>query len=360
MNADRSLVMTLASAGCSLAKRATVINGVVCNTADPTWPLIHRFMAVEVTDPADLLETLSTVAEERIAPCVVRAEPKAETGRRAIYDDKEKGPAGMFPWPRAWVGFDIEKVPNTPKLDPLRDGDAIAAYVKQCLPPQFRSATVVWQLTANAGKRLDELRCRLWYLLDKPLDGKQLEAWCKPGIDRGWIDPVTLRDVTPHFLAVKIEGDQADPCPQRWGIVPGEFDFVPVPASVVTSAPQARQRRDFSSPAGGDLDALRRAYGPRFEQRRQEAVADILAHIDTVRAAGKGARHPSYLRAAATIEALCRYWCISIDGPRAALIEAYESTLTTDEARKRERGSTEGVWGWIEGRSSPAEHGSGL
>jgi hypothetical protein len=30
---DRSRVLTLASAGCSLAKRATVIDGVVCNTA---------------------------------------------------------------------------------------------------------------------------------------------------------------------------------------------------------------------------------------------------------------------------------------------------------------------------------------
>ena len=359
--ADRSLVMTLVSAGCSLAKRATVIDGVVCSTADPLWPVIHTFMPIEVSDPADLLETLSTVAEERIAPCVVRAEPRAEVGRRAIYDDKEKGPAGMFPIPRAWVGFDIEKVPNTPKLDPLRDGEGVAVHVRQCLPHQFRSATVVWQLTASAGKRLDELRCHLWYLLDKPLDGRQLEAWCKQGINQKWIDPATIRNcVLPHFLAVKISGDKTDPCPQRWGIVPGEYDFVPVPAEVAASARQYAPRHDFSSSVGGDLDALRRAYGPRFEQRRQEAVADIRAHIETVRAAGAGARHPSYLRAAAAIEALCRYWCISIDGPQEALREAYLSTLTPDEARKRERGSTEGVWGWLERRSAPAEHGGGL
>ena len=222
---DRSRVMTLVTAGCSLAKRATAIDGVVCSTADPFWPRYHAFIPVEITDPEDLLKVLSTAAEERIAPCVVRAEPKAETGRRAIYDDPVTGPAGMFAVPRAWVGIDIEKVPNKAGLDPLRDGAAIAAYVQRCLPQPFRRSTVVWQITASAGKRLDELRCRLWYLLEKPLDGKQLEEWCKPGIKLGWIDPCTLTNVVlPHFLAVQIEGDQADPCLQRWGIVHGEYD----------------------------------------------------------------------------------------------------------------------------------------
>ena len=240
---DRARFMTLVTAGCSLAKRATVIDGVVCSTADPPWPRICKFTPVEVTGPGDLLDVFRTVAEERIAPCVVRAEPKVETGRRAIYDDPKKGPAGLLPVPRAWVGFDIEKVPNKPGLDPLRDGEAIAGYVQQCLPQEFRRSTVVWQLTASAGKRLTELRCRLWYLLDRALDGKQLEAWCKPGIDTGWLDPCTLRNpVLPHFLAVQIEGDQTDPCPQRWGIVPGEHDFVPVPAVIAVSPGYSRHK----------------------------------------------------------------------------------------------------------------------
>jgi hypothetical protein len=354
---NRARFMTLVTAGCSLAKRATVTDGVVCSTADPYWPSRFRFVPIEVTDPGDLLEVLSTVAEERIAPCVVRAEPKAEAGRRAIYDDPEKGPAGMFPAPRAWVGFDIEKVPNTPKLDPLRNGEAIARYVQQCLPPPFRRSTAVWQLTASAGKRLDELRCHLWYLLDTPLDGKQIAAWCKPGISMGWIDPCTLTNVVlPHFLAVQIEGDQQDPCPQRWGIVRGEYDFIPVPAAVATSPGYRREHRADqwqSSTRGGNLDDLRRAYGAMLEPRRQEACAEIRAHIETVRAAGKGARHPSYLHAAAAIEGICRYWCIDINQPREDLVEAYLSTLSPDEARKRERGSTEGVWDWLERRSPP-------
>jgi hypothetical protein len=351
---DRSRYMTLVTAGCSLAKIATVVDGVVCSTDEPRWPRFYNFTSVEITDPEDLLAVLSTAAEERIAPCVVRAEPKAETGRRALYDDPKKGPAGMFPVPRAWVGFDIEKVSNTPGLDPLCDGAAIATYARACLPPPFRPGTVVWQITASAGKRLDELRCRLWYLLDKPLYGKQLETWCKPGIASGWLDPITLQnEVIPHFIAVQIEGGQADPCPQRWGIVPGDYDFVPVPDVVATAAQSSQRQRSFGSIEGGDLDRLRAAYGPRLEERRREAVKDIRAQIEIVRAAGKGARHPSYLRAWATIAAICEYWCISPDRPREDLIEAYLSTLTPDEARKRERGSTYGVLDWIERRSPP-------
>ena len=45
---------------------------------------------------------------------------------------------------------------------------------------------------------------------------------------------------------------------------------------------------------------------------------------------------------------LCQYWCIPIEQPRELLIEAYLSTLTPDEARKRDRCSIHGVWGWLE------------
>jgi hypothetical protein len=366
---DRSRVMTLVTAGCSLAKRVTVIDGIVCRTDEPPWPRIHAFTPVEVDSPESLYEVLTTAAAMDPAPCVVRAEPKAETGRRAIHDDPEKGPAGMFPIPRAWVGFDIENVPNayghmtmngeqvTLRFEPAFDGGCIAEYVRDCLPPEFHTATGVWQMTASAGKRLDELRCRLWYLLDKPLDGRQLEAWCKPAIDRKWLDPSTLRDVTPHFVGVKILGDQQDPIVERWGILHEEHAFVQVPA-YVAAAPRREHRsyRGSDIPAG-DPETLRCRYGPRLEQRLQEVVAQIDEAIAATAAATRGQRHPTYLRAAATITGLCRYWCIDIDRPRELLIEAYLSTLSPEEALKRERGSIEGVWNWLEkgGRSNATE-----
>ena len=143
---------------------------------------------------------------------------------------------------------------------------------------------------------------------------------------------------------------EPDPCPQRWGLIRGERDTVSVPA-YVAAAPQPRDRRGFKI-EGGNLDELRRWYGPRLDRRRQEAVGQIRGLIEETRNAGKGARHPTYLRAAASIAGLCKYWCIPIDQPREILEQAYLETLTAEEARKRERGSVQGVWSWLDGRAA--------
>lgn len=347
--------LTIVTAACSLAKHVTVTDGGVTRADDPCWPRIVSFETIAVDGPDDLLDVLSAAAEYHPAPCVVRAEPLADMGRRAIYDDPEKGPAGMRPIARAWAGYDIEKVPAD-GIDPLHEPERAVAKVRRCLPPQHYDTTVVWQITASAGKRLTELRLRLWFLFDQPLLGRQIAAWCKPGIDSGWLDPCTLRnEVLPHFIGVKVVGNSPDPCPQRWGIIHGGHDRVPVP-DYVASVPtcQSYTPGRGSTVTGGNLEELRACYGPRLEQRQREAVAQIRAEVEATRIAGTGARHPTYLRAAATIMGLCRYWCIPVDWPRELLIEAYLSTLTQDEARRRERGSIEGVWAWLERKTDPS------
>ena len=291
---------------------------------------------------------LIEVADRDPAPCVVRAEPLAEMGRRAIYDDDEKGPAGMRVVPRRWTGFDLENVPAR-GIDPLNEPERAVAWARRCLPPQTRDVTVTWQITASAGKRPDELRLRLWFLLERPMLGRQNETWCKPGIESRWLDPVTLRnEVIPHFLAVAIVGNSPDPCPVRWGLIRGERDLVPVPDSALV-LPEARDGVEVPL-EGGNLEALVKRYGYRLEARRRAAVVEIKAEIAAVRAAGHGARHPTYLRAAARITALCEFWCLPLDRARELLEAAYLSTLTPDEARKRERGSTKGVWSWLDRR----------
>jgi hypothetical protein len=92
-------------------------------------------------------------------------------------------------------------------------------------------------------------------------------------------------------------------------------------------------------------------------QRQHDAVAQIRAEVEATKAASTGARHPTYLRAAATIMGLCKYWCIPVERPRELLVEAYLSTLTPDEARKRVRGSIEGVWAWLDRETDqPEQH----
>ena len=345
----RPNALTLVFASASLAKRVTVIDGVVTRTDDPPWPGIVRFETVEIRSPDDLLDVLSTAADQDPAPCVVRADPLAEYGRRAIYDDREKGPAGMRIMPRAWVGYDIEKVPAG-GIDPLHEPERAVAKARRCLAPPHHDATVVWQITASAGKRANELRLRLWFLLDRPMLGRQIQTWCRPGIDEKWLDPCTLRnEVLPHFIAVSLVGNSPDPCPQRWGLIRGARDQVQVPDSALVLP--TRSRSDVID-LGGDLDALAERYGDDLEARRLAAVACIRKEIDAVKNAEEGARHPRYLQAAATIEGICAFWRIDLDKPRQLLEAAYLETLSAEEARKRERGSTKGVWDWLDGRAS--------
>jgi hypothetical protein len=339
--------LTLASADISLAKRAVVLDGVVIRTDDPPWPRILTFESVEVDTPGDLFDILCDAARRDPAPCVVRAEPLAEIGRRAIYDDRELGPAGLRVTPRTWVGYDLEKIPAG-DIDPLCEAERAVAKARRCLHPTHHDTTVVWQITASAGKRPNELRLRLWFLLERPMLGRQIEAWCKPGIDYGWLDPVTLREVTPHFLAVRIVGHSPDPCPQRWGMVHGEHDRVPVPNGALV-LPSRPSNDDILEP-GGNFETLRARFGPHLAERRLAAVSKIKAEIEAVRGSASGARHPTYLRAAARVTALCEFWALPLDKARARLEEAYLETLTPDEARKRERGSTKGCWSWLSRR----------
>ena len=72
--------ITFVRAECSLAKFATVIDGVVTRTDEPPWPTIVNFESVTVGGPEDLLDALSSAAVEKPAPCVVRAEPLSDVG----------------------------------------------------------------------------------------------------------------------------------------------------------------------------------------------------------------------------------------------------------------------------------------
>ena len=165
----------------------------------------------------------------------------------------------------------------------------------------------------------NELRLRL-FLLDRPMLGRQVEAWCKPGIDSGWLDPCTLRnEVLPHFIGVEAAGNSPDPCPRCWGLIRGERDVVPVPDSVLV-LPKAAA---ITCSNGGDLDALADRYGERLGDLRRAADDEIKEEIEQVRAAARGARHPAYMHAAARIEGLCAFWCIPLDRPRKLLERAY-------------------------------------
>jgi hypothetical protein len=341
--------LTLVFGSDSLAKTVQVINGIVTRVDDPYWPKLVSFGEIGAGDPGKLLTLLRDAAGLDPSPCVVRAAPLAAQGRRALYAS-EDGPAGMVVMPRRWAAYDIERVPAD-GIDPLNAPEAAVAKARQCLPPEHHDVSVVFQITASAGKRANQLRLRLWFLLDRPLLGKQLAAWCQPGIESGWLDPCTLKnEVLPHFIGIiRITGNSPDPCRLRWGLIPGARDRVPVPDHVlVLPERQTAALGALAALAGGDPAEreaeLRTRYGRYLGARRQDAVREIRLEIEAVRSCGPGARHPSYVHAASRIYGLCEFWAIPLEEPRDLLVDAYRETLTPDEARRRERGSINGIW----------------
>jgi hypothetical protein len=352
MTAPNPDMLTLVTAAGSLAKTVQVIDGIVTRVDDPWWPKLVRFAGIEARDPRQLMAGLENAARQSPAPCVVRADPLAETGRRALYDSKD-GPAGLRSRARGWAAYDIEKVPAD-GIDPLNAPEAAVARARQCLPPVHHDVSVVFQITASAGKRANQLRLRLWFLLERPMLGKQLAAWCQPGIESGWLDPCTLKnEVLPHFVAVRIVGNSPDPCRMRWGLIQGARDRVPVPDHVLRMPERGNGALGELAALGGSDPSERESelvarYGRYLGARRQDVVREIHAEIGAVRSCGPGARHPAYLRAASRIHGLCRFWAIPLEQPRDLLIEAYRETLTPEEARRRERCSIRGIWTWLE------------
>jgi hypothetical protein len=285
----------------------------------------------------------------------VRGKPNAPTGRRAIYDDPEKGPAGLAIVPRRWVAFDWDGLPFEPQSepqpieiasdeaefcnwsepDPLLDPDVGAKIALRRLPPAFRNVGCFWQVSAGAGYN-PGFRLRTWHWLNHPITGAEAKAWLRPAITRKLVDPVTLVEAQPHYLGVVVVGG-ADPCPNRFGLLPGRRAEVVVPDIEGIQRRQRARDRDNRPRPPSDADE-----GKEYADRR---IADCIA---TIKAATY--RHTTYMSEAARAKAICDRYGIDWAPVSRDLIAAYQSTLNDAEAAKRERTSTRGVVAWLEGR----------
>jgi hypothetical protein len=308
---------------------------------------------------ASRLSAVSLAGAHGANAIAVRGRPKAATGRRAIYDDPEKGPAGLEVVPRHLCAFDWDGVPLEPQSepqppeladdpaefcnwslpDPLLDAEIGAAIALRRLPPAFRGCSCIWQISASAGFK-PGFRLRTWHWLDHPTTGAELKTWLAPAIRRGMVDPVTLVECQPHYLAVRAVGGP-DPCPRRFGIFRRALDVVRVPD--ITGIARRQQER---------VHAERPAPPPARAPGRRSTYAEerLDACYTAIRAAADGARHTEYKAQAARAKALCDRYELDWQRVRQDLIEAYENTLKPEEARQRRRTSTLGVLAWLERR----------
>ena len=200
----------------TLVKTITVEGGKVTSKRPSPNYLEFVFVEQEVCGLEDLYEAV--IAGASLGWIVVRGKPKNPRGRRAIYEARRVRPGST--WCRALGRFDWDNLPLEPVddrvPDPLRDPEIGVALAMMRLPPAFREVSCIWQISAGAGLA-PGFRMRTWHWLDRPCLGVDLKEWVRPSIDRGLVDPCTLVEVQPHYLAVRVVGGP-DPCPARFGI----------------------------------------------------------------------------------------------------------------------------------------------
>jgi hypothetical protein len=336
----------------ALAKVIDVVGERIVAKEPPRHVARLRFVEHPVHDLGSLYLTVRRAAAE--GAIAVRGKPKASVGRRAIYDDDQKGPAGLDVVPRRWVAFDWDGLPlelqpcPNPRWQwephPLLEPWVGARIALRRLPPAFRNASCFWQVSAGAG--FDPgFRLRTWHWLDHPVTGAELKIWLHPAIQGGLVDPATLVEAQPHFLSVRVFGG-ADPCPRRFGFLRHRLSQVAVPD--IEGIKRRQHQRELAQRPPEQRPV---PHDPAQAQAWAEhRIDDCLAAI---RASASGSRHPTYKTEAARARAYCDRGKLDWQPVRRALVAAYESTLSSAEASRRRTDSIEGVLTWIERRAAP-------
>lgn len=327
------------------------------------WPLVqrvekspnivlHRFRSRIVAGLDDMLSALRGAAVgDEIA---VRGEPIRPTGRRAYLPDAEKGAPGLTVVPRQWCAFDWDAVPLDGGIDPLLEPKRLFPLVRKALPPPFRETDCVLQISASAGVK-PHGRIRSWHLLDRELTGGQLKLWCRPAIKKQILDPCTLGEAQPHYLAVTVRGGH-DPCPERFTIWRGEAGTEWVDCSDFARVEKAEA--DLLAAEKAERDRKAEMYRQRREAAGLSAQGEAQRVFEaTIRkaeraivGAASGSRHPTYVTEMSRIEAITKRHGHDPRPARERLRTAYLSILSPQEARERQHGSTDGVVRWLETR----------
>lgn len=180
---------------------------------------------VPVAGLGDLAAALDRVRWDEF---VIRGEPGAgidlqDTVRR-LHHDPVTGEAATFrEVPRRWLLLDFDTVEVPAWLDPSVPEDA-AAYLRSLLPEEFHSTSFWWAYTSSAGLK-PQLRMRLAFWLDRPVDKGFLDRWLADAP----VDATVFRTVQAIYVARPILQGVPDPVPRRSGLFVDVDDTVPVP-----------------------------------------------------------------------------------------------------------------------------------
>lgn len=172
----------------------------------------------------DLLESLAKDPKSAL----ILDTPNHEAPNPQGYRRKE-----YFDPMRHWLALDIDTARAPPGMDPT--GAAAVDYVLERLPPALRGVDCLPQFTASAGlkEKGNQIRMRVWFRLDEPMDRDRLKHWAK--LHNAWararnakageqvaveIDAALFHAVQLHYTADPIFEGVQDPFAGRSRLLP--------------------------------------------------------------------------------------------------------------------------------------------
>lgn len=137
----------------------------------------------------------------------------------------------MLAVPRAWIAIDVDDAVVPHGLgDPARYVEGAIHVRDHMLPKEFHGATTIVSPSARTGLRGPTLlRCRLWFLLDKPYELLALKRWtCGLKAIFGVGDSAIIQAGQPIYVGRARFVGMADPIPpqMRAVVVRGRHDRV--------------------------------------------------------------------------------------------------------------------------------------
>lgn len=136
--------------------------------------------------------------------------------RRLASSDGDE-PATIKDVARGWVALDIDDLPFPKEIDPTsKDGQRAAIiYTISKLPPEFHGVSCFYQWSSSAGVKREKrdqivapwttVKLHLFFLLSRPLNGRDLKVWLKDSIvDLNIFRPQQTLDIArPRFSGVR-------------------------------------------------------------------------------------------------------------------------------------------------------------
>lgn len=238
----------------------------------------------------DELATLLVQAQSHPNILAIRGTFLGDEHARGIV--REDGPAVAAPgwyrrWkelyadtPHHWMCADIDNYTPPPGIDPVLDPTrAISAFIGQHLPPAFYGAGYHWQLSSSAGHPTKKglLKAHVWFWLETPHTGAELEAWAPEAIDR-----TLFRVVQVHYTALPLfAAGVVDPVPLRHGNVPGGLvPLVLTPAErAAAAAPRAGRQMIDPRTKPGLVGAFCRTYSIESLLAPGATLADQFTYV---------------------------------------------------------------------------------